>query len=563
MAASNKETLYIDVDDEITSIIDKVKGSQSKIVALVLPKRATVLQSVVNMKLLKKAGTNAKKNIVLITSEKGLLPLAGVAGLHVAKSLQSKPVIPPLPTGLPDDTESAASADEPVLDKTATIGALAAASAIEDDTETIELDNAETTPATAPAATKAKKLKHLKVPNFERFRLGFFLAGLGIVLVIVAWYFAAVVMPRARVTITTNTTSAVSSFDFVASTTSTLDVDNRKLPAVQKEAKKTDSEKVAATGQKDMGTKAEGEVTLKLMNCSVGSVTVPSGTTVVADGISFVTQQNATMQSVQVAGTCRNNDFPTIASKTVSVLAAQNGEGGNVAGGKTFTVNGFTSVSGTNADDFTGGTSKLVKVVSQKDIDDAVTAIKTQQEAAAADELRAALEADALFAIVETRKAGEAKITATPALDAEAEETTITFETAYTMLGVRRDELGQLIRKDVEGEESLKGQNLSDDGIDQAVLRINNQPSSGEAFISLRTSVTAGPKIDEAIVIENIKGKKRGEAEAYIKNQPGVEDAVITYSPFWVYSTPKAASKITVVIEKTNDGTANDTTGNE
>ncbi|MBC7581656.1 hypothetical protein H7097_02175, partial [Aeromicrobium sp.] len=50
----NKETVYVDIDDEITAIIEKVRSSQQKIVALVLPKRASVLQSIVNMKLLKR-----------------------------------------------------------------------------------------------------------------------------------------------------------------------------------------------------------------------------------------------------------------------------------------------------------------------------------------------------------------------------------------------------------------------------------------------------------------------------------------------------------------------------
>ena len=38
---AGKDTIYVDVDDEITSIIDKVENSSEKVVALVLPKRAT------------------------------------------------------------------------------------------------------------------------------------------------------------------------------------------------------------------------------------------------------------------------------------------------------------------------------------------------------------------------------------------------------------------------------------------------------------------------------------------------------------------------------------------
>jgi hypothetical protein len=91
---NGKDTVYVDVDDEITAIIDKVTGSKQKIVALVLPKRASVLQSVVNMKLLKRSADNANKNVVLITTETALMPLAGAAGLHVAKTPTTKPEIP-------------------------------------------------------------------------------------------------------------------------------------------------------------------------------------------------------------------------------------------------------------------------------------------------------------------------------------------------------------------------------------------------------------------------------------------------------------------------------------
>ena len=60
MAAPDKDTIYVDIDDEITGIIDKLRNSDAKVVALVLPKRATVFQSIVNMKLVahKRQGCN-------------------------------------------------------------------------------------------------------------------------------------------------------------------------------------------------------------------------------------------------------------------------------------------------------------------------------------------------------------------------------------------------------------------------------------------------------------------------------------------------------------------------
>ena len=89
-AKPGKDVIYLDLDDEITSIIDKVENAKEKVAALVLPKRPAVLQSIVNMRLLQRAAKSANKNVVLITADSTILSLAGATGLHVAKNLQSK-----------------------------------------------------------------------------------------------------------------------------------------------------------------------------------------------------------------------------------------------------------------------------------------------------------------------------------------------------------------------------------------------------------------------------------------------------------------------------------------
>src|SRR3990167_4717474 len=188
MTEAAKDIIYIDIDDEITSIIEKVSASKHKIVALVLPKRATVLQSIVNMKLLKRRADSGGKRVVLITSEKGLLPLAGAVGLHTAKTLQSKPAVPP-PPEIPDDAEDVEESDtdeEPDIDNTKSIGELsgvAAVAASTDKVETIDIDDAEPADATAEAKKTTKKDKKIKIPNFNSFRMRLFLiAGGGVLL---------------------------------------------------------------------------------------------------------------------------------------------------------------------------------------------------------------------------------------------------------------------------------------------------------------------------------------------------------------------------------------------
>lgn len=559
MAQSGKHTVYIDIDDEITSIIEKVKSAPDKIVALVLPKRATVLQSIVNMKLLKKSAATAKKSIVLITSEAGLMPLAGVVGLHVAKTLQSKPVIPPPPerneTNEAEIDESSPEDEEPEIDKSKAVGELAGAKAVDgdDEPETIELDN-ETSAAPVSAGKNLLKKARFKVPNFDKFRLRFFLIILGIVLFITGWIFAGVVLPKAVITITTDTTTVTSTVPFTASTEiQDLDVDQAQVPAVSKEVKKTDTEKTTASGKLDKGVKASGSVVF--YNCSVDDKlsdtnrTIPAGSTLTSNGQSFVTSAAVTVLPSSYTGSNCQKNKP---SGSVGITATKTGTESNLAANSTFTVSSLSTASATNGSALSGGTpSVIAQVVSQDDIDKAVSAMKGRLDQEAFNELDQQLQSEDMFGLTETRVTSEPVIKSTPALNAEASgEVTVTAETTYSVLGVKRDYLSQLIKKDAGKQIDLSKQSITDDGLDAAAIRLVTRDSAAKAQMTVQALVTAGPEIDQKAIKEQIRGKKRGEVERIIGGLPGVKGVTVQYKPFWVYSTPKAVKKINIVIEK-------------
>ena len=75
------------------ALLTELFRSKESIVAAVLPKRAGMLHSSVNMRLLKRASEEAKKNLVLITTEAPILKLAGLTRVRVAKSLTTKPYL--------------------------------------------------------------------------------------------------------------------------------------------------------------------------------------------------------------------------------------------------------------------------------------------------------------------------------------------------------------------------------------------------------------------------------------------------------------------------------------
>src|SRR3990167_345002 len=87
-----EKVIYLEPDDEITSVIDKIKKVNQDKVILVVPKAATILQSVVNLKILKQQTVRLGKAISIVTSDETGRNLAGQIGLTVYRDLAKRPV---------------------------------------------------------------------------------------------------------------------------------------------------------------------------------------------------------------------------------------------------------------------------------------------------------------------------------------------------------------------------------------------------------------------------------------------------------------------------------------
>jgi hypothetical protein len=82
------KTFYIDVDEEVTSVIDRLKKSSVKENILVIPQRALILQSIVNLKLLRKETEKNKKQVMIITQDAHGQALVEKAGILVQASME-------------------------------------------------------------------------------------------------------------------------------------------------------------------------------------------------------------------------------------------------------------------------------------------------------------------------------------------------------------------------------------------------------------------------------------------------------------------------------------------
>lgn len=543
MAEATKDTIYIDVDDEITNIIEKVKDSPHGIVALVLPKRATVLQSIVNMKLLKRSAHTAKKKVVLITSEAGLLPLAGAVGLHVAKNLQSKPEVPDAPEVMPktheaviDEGELEDNDDKPV-DKKKSIGELAGMTAVSASNAGDKPKKEK--PAKAP---KQKKDSKFKIPNFEKFRSRLFLIILGVIGFFVFLYWAFFMAPSAKITVVTDTETINSNITFTADKDATaLDVGDKILPARIAESKEVESETVAATGSKDVGEKASGSVSMTAKNCSgiATPASVDSGWAVTSGGLTYVTQSTTNFTFDSISGGC------VYFTGSTTIVAQNGGEKYNTAASASFSVNNRSDITATGS--ATGGTDKTIKVVAQKDLDEVADKLAGKDEETAKSQLRKELEDAGYYVIDASFKKSKPSVSSSPEVGSEASEATVTVTTTYSITGVKRDDLDKLISETNKADIDESRQQIVNTGLDGATFEVDGNQ------ITVDSIVLAGPKLDVPATIEQVAGKKRSEVITIIEANPGVKQVRIDYSPFWVTSTPKKTSKIQIVFEDSGD----------
>ena len=552
--AASKDTIYIDVDDDITTIIDKVEASPHKVVALVLPKRSSVLQSIVNTRLLKRSADSADKNVVLITSEPSLLPLAGAAGLHVAKNLQSKPEIPDSPL----DKPAAPAFDDPDVDPSSakldyhrSIGELAASHSV-DEPESIDLDEGEgdedTAEPKAKTAAPPPKDKKLKVPNFERFRLILILGILGVVGFIIFIILAIFVLPKAVITIKTESEPVSTNFTLTTSDSQkTLDKEKRIIPSVLKTQDQSSSQQAQATGQQNNGTKATGSVTMSAGACSATVPSdVPAGSGITTSGLTFIAQSGTSFAPVVSAGKCT---YQSTGSTKVTAQTA--GAKYNVAS-STFSVSGRPDVSASSSAAMTGGTDNNITVVSQSDVDGAQQKAAT---ASSADDFKRnlikQLNDSGFYVLDSTFKADSQSVSASPDVGQQANTTTVTVKISYSVLMVPKSDLTDIIKDQLAKQVDKNKQKLSnDDVLKTAAVIVQSQSSPTVASLQVNEDTTAVPIIDVNTVKKQAGGQKSGDIKKSLESLPGVKEVTIKMSPFWVSKAPKDSGKVRVILSQ-------------
>jgi hypothetical protein len=548
--------LYLEVDEDITSAIDKLSKSAEGSVQIVVPKRSTMLQSIINLKLLKKAAEQSNKELVLVTGDRIATELAARVGLAVAPSIGAKPVIAdvkipealltneevieaddPEPPPIPAESKSKIFKKPimkrlPISDGPPPSGLPVAP---------VDSDAGLAVGAGAAAADVAKKTGP-KVPNFGRLQKRVMWVGLAVFLV-VSYLGLMYLFTTAKVTLyATGTKVEVDTTFAVDPSLKTTDQAKAVLAGQLVTISKDLSGPFVPTGKQDVGTKASGSVSIQ--NCEDSNVyPLAAGNTLTSQGLSFITNDAITIPAGTFTNGGKNCTSPTV---SVTVTASQNGDKYNLTNAS-FSNAKLTSNFKINGAQMSGGTTKTVNIVAQSDVDTEKVALLDKDKDNSTRDLQGRVPSG-FIALPSSQTSSADTTTPSPAVGAQGDTASLDLKVTYTVLAVKQSEYGALIHSQEQKQVGDQNQ-IYDDGLAVAQVTATDKDSTGRQNFHLTTEAFGGTKLDKTQIAAKLKSQRYGDASTIASGLPGVTRADILIWPGWVSKLPSRPDKISITIQ--------------
>ena len=590
-----KEIIHIEVDEDIAGIIGRVMAAKEKVVAVVAPKNLGALRSAMNLKLLKKAAKNADKVVAVISDNPAMVNLAGVAGVPLAKNLESKPVVPevehladgqlvaeeltagePLEiSGALDDDLSEPSSLSPQHDVASAHrhggdASRSPAAAVRESSENDIEGSQATDTAGAGAATSEKKRKFnaltAKVDKVWQKVLiigGVVLGALviGVVAMVIA------IKPSATVNVATHM-DTIDVRNEVQFKVGDNNVGGGLFQLTEKSLGVEQDEEFEATGEKEEGTKASGTVTVRY--CGPSAMTVSEANSFEANGKRYRVSTRTELPAASCAGAPESWN-----ATTVAVVADDIGEDFNVASGVVMSFSADPNGHSTRVTSggISGGSKRTVRVVSEEDVKNALNRL----DSASIEEGRARLKAsldDDLYAFDQTFVATSGSVEVTPRVGepiGNGDRATVKRTQNYRIMTASKSDMerfamelaesqaagkqiyeigdfaaGNLFLERVEITAQTGGTTCGDDAPSDCV------PTPGtvrEIRALLKTVARAGDSISVEEIAEVIANQRVADANRLVMEFRGVQRVEVTLRPFWANRLPKDVSRITINIQ--------------
>ena len=519
----DRQSIYLENDDEITSVVDKLKSADSVGLDLVIPKESILLQSVVNLKLLKRQAETLGKEITIVTQDKVGTKLAEQVGIPVVAKEGDVPVEVSIseaePT--PELSEEDLEIKEPKPE-------------LEPEKSSEPIDKP-TKPASAEAtAGRDAKTKDV-MPKFPWKKFGIIGGIVGLILLVVAYIY----VPLTTVTVKMAAEKKKVDVSFtVDKDNSGVDTGNQTIPGRLIDENKEKSQKFPTTGKKKTGTKATGTVTVSNKYSTTPQTVIAGSRVVSSANLVFKTTSNVT-----VPGYTKPAADIIAGTASVGVEADDFGDNYNV-GPSHFTIPAADpNIYADSAAAFAGGTSRDITFVTQTDIN------KAKEEAGKG------IEEDLKKEISDKVDEGEklldesvkiTQVSATPSVgvNGEASEFEMRIKSNGKALVFKEDDLKKLAES-VLGEEIGNTKEIVEkESLTSSTEFVSADYDKGEMKARLAGEAFIATKLEQDKIKAELSGDAEARAREYLKGLDGVDDVEFKFFPSFYHRVPRVKNHI-------------------
>jgi len=531
--AEDTQLLYLEPDDEITTVVRRLREADAHRLVLVASGRTKATTSAVALRLLAQVATEEGREVVLVAdpaarslaAEAGIPAFASVADANAEGAVAMTPApAPRAPIHVVRGEPAPASMDQ------------AAASLVPVSTPTARMDETQAVPTQpAPPRARPRPAPRRSRPPGGRSKVPMAVLAAVLVLLALAGAAVAMVLPAATVTLRPQAVLVTQSY------------------AVRPDVHPSDAEPLSstkegeATGHRTKRTAATGIVTF--INYSADNVFVPSGTPVSAGGhINFRTTADVTVP---------DSFFGFVGIADAPIEALERGPDGNVEADSIDQIEdkdvdralrgagGPNERRVRNENPIGGGDEVQLLIVRRADVTSVTQAVKDDLEQQLTD-----LRAEADDRIYPAEGAPTPNVEVPKGLIGHASEEPYTFELTGTLVDdepfVLTDDVTAAAQERLLGDDNAipPGTSLDSGTIDVQPGAASLQGDS--IVVQTQVRATALPNFDRAAVPGMVSGRTSEDAVAALRP---IGPATVELWPPWVDHVPGLEWRIRVDIQ--------------
>lgn len=561
--------IFVQIDEEITTVFERVSPLPYKEIYLVVPRRAVLLQSVVNLKILKQKMEEAEKVLAIITNDANGMKLALQAEIKVFDEWNVEGVTSQIKEERDPETAllKPIAATQNEVEENSPSRLPKKKSSIFDVVKHLKNKDKGFSLRSYVADLKKNRLEHQKVqlsPGKKRWIATFLMASAAIFFVIIY-----VALPGATVAIEPSSDVVTKTVNVIFSNTPN---DERSLKGYPLETDVDLTITHSASGVENQGSNASGTITV--VNTSGTERTLIKETRFqTQEGIVFRLQNEVTIP----AGT---PEAPS--TLDVSVVADAADANGAPVGARgnidptTFFLPGLredtrSTLYGQSAAAMTGGSSDIVMHITEDDLKAAQADLETQLKEKALADLRtvALAQGNSLGSNLKVLEDSDTLIFGTPSIalptdliGQKKDSFDVTGSIHLSGVAYDTDSLYSILKSEITSVQTPGKQlvSIDRDSISLEVLEATPATSTykvtaqiqGVEEYQINPEQEGGAELAKKIK-EHISGKTVEEAEAYIENLPEVNSVNVSVWPWWSPTIPSLPDNIS--IKSLSDGT--------